>query len=282
MGKIILAGDDLGLKSLYCGIIECFKNIKIFTNTPNAINKRTEDSFIENLESQDYSIVLCSNYKQLIPCKLLKKHKFLNIHPSLLPKYRGMHSVVWAILNDEKYLGWTLHEMDEFIDSGNLIYQYSICNDFISTSQDYLNIFHKSITENIGKIVTNYIEGNLNSEPQDQSKASWVPKRNLSDCQIDFNFDINQIKNFFRALVPPYPVPFFSHKHRKYFIIKYKIHPHDLKNITCGRICNIDNNGLYISMKDCYLNISKVIDEDGKEAVLRDHFVIGCRLSKNN
>lgn len=70
----------------------------------------------------------------------MNKNKIINIHYSLLPKYRGYHSTVWAIINDEKYLGLTIHEMSEYIDDGDIIYQYKVENDKKNFRRIYVRI----------------------------------------------------------------------------------------------------------------------------------------------
>lgn len=58
-------------------------------------------------------LVITAGYKPLIPQEVIEKSKIINIHYSLLPKYRGLHSIIWALLNGEEYVGYSIHEIDQ-------------------------------------------------------------------------------------------------------------------------------------------------------------------------
>lgn len=276
--SIILAGDNKGLSSIYAAMQNYAQKIYIYTNTPDAIKKRLEDEFIGSFFDVDEKLVLCSAYAPLIKKEDLMRKDFLNIHYALLPRFRGMHPIVWGILNDEKELGFTLHKMDEFMDSGPVIFQYKTNNDGVSTSQFYMQHCHEKVTQLIGKVVVEYACGEIKPREQDHSKAAWGAKRNLFDCRLDFNFSHQQIRNFFRALSKPYPLPFIEFKGKKYFIEQYQLHDANIAAITLGRVVNIDDKGIWIKVKDGYLNAQKMTDENSVEIDMKQIFRIGSRL----
>lgn len=276
--SIILAGDNKGLISTYLGLQKYVTKIYIHTNTPQAIEKRAEDEFINSFFDVDVKLVLCSAYAPLIPKEDLHKKDFLNIHYALLPRFRGMHPIVWAILNDEEELGFTLHKMDEFMDSGPIVFQYKTKNDGVSSSVFYMEHCHQKVEELIGLAVFDYAKNNLQPLDQDHSKAAWGAKRNLADCKLHFSFSHKQINNFFRALVKPYPLPFIEFKGKKYFIEKYQTHEENIAALTLGRVVNIDDKGIWIKVKDGYLNVKKLSDENGLEVDMKAIFRIGSRL----
>jgi len=279
LNSIIIAGDNQGLKSIYTALQSYVKKIYIHTNTPQAIIKRAGDEFINSFFDVDEKLVLCSAYAPLIPKDDLLKKDFLNIHYALLPRFRGMHPIVWAILNDEKELGFTLHKIDEFMDSGPIIFQYKTKNDGVSTSLFYMQHCHEKVSELIGKAVFDYANKKLIPIAQDHSKAAWGAKRNLADCKLDFSFSNRQIHNFFRSLVKPYPLPFIEFKGQKYFIEQYHIHEENIAALTLGRVANIDDKGIWIKVKEGYLNVQKLSDENGLEVDMKNIFKIGSRLS---
>lgn len=277
--SIIIAGDNKGLNSIYLGMQNYAKKIYIYTNTPQAITKRSEDEFINSFFDVDGKLVLCSAYAPLISKDDLAKKDFLNIHYALLPRFRGMHPIVWGILNDEKELGFTLHKMDEFMDSGPTIFQYKTKNDGVSTSVFYMEHCHQKVQELIGQAIIDYVNKKLVPTPQNHEKAAWGAKRNLADCKLDFTFSNHQIHNFFRALVKPYPLPFIEFKGQKYFIEEYKIHEENIAALTLGRVVNIDDKGIWIKVKEGYLNVEKLSDESGAEVDMKVIFKIGSRLA---
>lgn len=276
--SVIIAGDGNGIKYLYEGLCCSFNTIYIYTNTPEFINKREADHFINDFFENDTNLVICSAYAPLIKKDILEQKDFLNIHYAPLPRFRGMHPIVWGIINDEPHFGLTLHKIDEHMDSGDIIYQYTALNDGISTSVDYMNLFHEKVKENIGDAVLKYISGNIKAQPQDKSLATWGCKRNLEDCRIDFNWANKKIKNFFRALVAPYPLPFFIFKEKKYFLKNYHIHTQNIEELTLGRITNIDNEGIWIKIKEGYLVSNDIVDEFNQPTNIKETFRIGSRL----
>jgi len=280
MEKIILAGDGHGCLSAYLGIKNSFQKIEIITNTKEifANIKKSQDIFIEDPFQSNANIFLSAGYKPLIKQDLIDTKKCLNIHYALLPKYRGMHPVVWGILDNEEYLGWTLHEIDIGVDSGPLVYQYYSKNDGIRTAWSYVLEFDKNIEENLSWIMQSYLNKKLLPKEQDHKKAIWGFKRNLDDCRIDFSLTCDQIKNLFRVLNPPYPYPFIVYKDKKLSVTDYDLFQSSHSSLTLGRVANIDNIGAYIRIKDGYLIVKKLIDQDGKLINYYDNLKIGVRL----
>ena len=184
-----------------------------------------------------------------------------------------MHSTIWAILNDEPILGWTIHLMNQFIDDGDIIYQSRVLNDRTSTSRQFMETFNREVEGNIADIITRFIEGNLIPQKQDKSKASWVGKRNEKDCMIDFSKPIAYQKAFFRALVEPYPLPYIIHKGNKFFVTKVNFHPSSIET-HIGRILNIDDEGLWVKCEDGYLVLEELKDVENKFVPL-SNFKIG-------
>ncbi len=223
-------------------------------------------------------LLVFAGYKKIIPEHILRRNTCINVHYSLLPKYRGFHSTVWAILNDEPELGLTVHLMNEYIDDGPVLAQYRVRNDYRSTSVFYMMCFNDYISNHLGRIVKDYLDGTIIPVPQKKTDASWVGKRNMEDCRIDFSRPIKYLQAFFRALVPPYPLPFFEVGNKRLLVkeVDFFFSP----VIThIGRILNIDNEGVWIKVQDGYLILKEITDSDNN-AVDFDYFKIGQFLSK--
>ena len=276
---LILAGDGHGCLSTYKGLQKSFQKIDIITNTKEIFaDIRSTDKFVLSPYESSAKVFLSAGYSSIIKEDLLNIKKCLNIHYAVLPRFRGIHPVVWGILDNEKNLGWTLHEMDLYIDSGPIIYQYIVENDFVRTAWSYVIEFDKNIEQNIADILTNYLQGEIQPVKQDHSKAIWGFKRNLDDCKIDFSQNSIFIKNFFRALNTPYPYPFFCIGNQKIFVTSYDIFESQESSLTYGRVANIDSNGVYIRIKDGYLIVKEAIDENKSLYDFRQFLRIGKRL----
>jgi methionyl-tRNA formyltransferase len=217
--------------------------------------------------------IVFAGYKPLVPHQVIADNDCINIHYSLLPKYRGLHATVWTIINDEDYVGLTIHQMTDFIDDGPIIYQYKIENDRVKTCTEYMELLNDYIEENLGHILNDYLDGKITLIENDISKATWVGMRNHQDCKIDFNRDLNYLKCFFRALVAPYPLPYVDYKGEELSVTKVDFHPVDCDTHK-GRILNIDNDGIWVKANNGYLVLKELRDIDNN-IVTFDRFRIG-------
>lgn len=238
--KIGLAGEGWGAIAALKGLQKAFERIDVLSSDPEVLEQlRQADSIVENFDESEAGCFICAGYKKIIGPELLEKRKFVNIHYSLLPRYRGMHSTVWAILNDEKDLGMSIHEMNEKIDDGDILYQWQIQNDFESSATWYMHKFNDMVEEVAGAVIKKYLNGSLVPKEQDRSQATFVKRRNLDDCQLDFNRDHNYLKAFFRALQPPYPYPFILVDGERIFVKDYELSG-DTPDTSVGAILSAD------------------------------------------
>lgn len=272
--RILLAGDGWGAVAALSSLLNiphfcCFA----MSGDDDVLELVDVENRVKSFEGE-YELIICAGWKTQIPEMLIEKKKILNIHYSLLPKYRGLHSTVWAILNNEENLGLTVHEMNSYFDDGNVIYQYSIPNDFIQTSTWYMSHFNQHISMILGDVLIQYLGGVIRPVKQDKSKASWVGKRSVEDCRIDFNRDLNYQKSFFRALAVPYPLPFFSIKGQKFEVHRCDFIPCDVIS-HYGRILNIDEEGVWVSCVGGYLIFSDIWETEIAQYVLPNKFRIG-------
>lgn len=275
--KIVVIGDGWGALAALKGLSNFGLPVFAISNDPKVLSLAPQQL---NCSLEDFAedLLLFAGYKPIVPTSVLRKNTCLNIHYSLLPKYRGMHSTVWAILNDEDYLGATIHIMNENIDDGPILYQYKIANDRVKTSTEYMELFNAHITECIAQVLNDFIEEKRMPRPQDKVQASWVGKRNEKDCMIDFSQPLAYQKAFFRALVNPYPLPYVIHKGNKYVVTKVKFHQSNVKT-HLGRILNIDNEGLWVKCADGYLVLQELRNEED-QVIPVSVFRIGQYMNK--
>ena len=256
--RLILVGDGWGAIASYKGLIKFAHTVHVITNDQDlkSIARNILDCDISDLHNE---IIIFDGYKPIVPSSVLEKNTCINIHHSLLPKYRGFHSTVWAILNNEHELGYTIHQMSEYIDDGPIIYQYSINNDFKKTSTEYMMLMNDHKANNLGDVINQYLTGKIDLKFNDKSIASWVGKRTYKDCMIDFSCSIDYLKSFFRALVHPYPLPYFTYKGTTYIVTKVDYYYCPIQT-HIGRILNIDSDGLWVKVQDGYIIIKEITD----------------------
>lgn len=259
---IYIAGKGWGYDCAKKGLLEQF---------PQIVHCEVEKG--PRLSDLKGETIIFAGYKPLVPHQVLVENDCINIHYSLLPKYRGLHATVWTILNDEDYVGLTIHQMTDYIDDGPIIYQYKIENDRVKTSTEYMELLNDHIAEKLGHILNDYLDGKIALIANDKTKATWVGKRNYQDCKIDFNKNLHYLQCFFRALVAPYPLPFVEYKGEDFSVTKVGFHP-----VNCdthiGRILNIDDDGIWVKAIDGYLVIKELKNHENN-IVSFDRFRIG-------
>ena len=129
----------------------------------------------------------------------------LNMHGSLLPKYRGRVPVNWAIIHGETETGATLHYMVEKPDAGDIVAQTAVPILLDDTAKD---VFDKVTTAAETTLVTalpGLLAGTAPRTPQDASRATYFGGRKPEDGIIDWSLDAASIHNLVRAVAPPYP-----------------------------------------------------------------------------
>ena len=278
--KIVLAGNCHGgvvaLKSLQ----DEFVSIEVITEDDDIVSMlRTSDKIIKTFTETDVKLVVCAGFHSIVQKEILEEKTIINTHPSLLPKYRGMHGLVWGMLNFEEELGFSIHLMNEYIDDGDILEQFRV-NYNGETSQEIMKLFDDYVEKNLGRVVRQFIKKEITPIKQNKKEATWVAKRNIEDCIIDFNKDNKYIDMLFKALVRPYPLPMIKVDNKLYEVngyelisIKYETH--------IGRVVNIEDGHVYIKTKDGLLIIDKLIDFDTKELLKAPTlFKIGKRLWK--
>jgi methionyl-tRNA formyltransferase len=162
-------------------------------------NKLKDESFIEKIKN--YNLFIVASYGKIIPKIIidLPKYKVLNIHPSLLPKYRGPSPLQEQILNDEKDVGVSVMLIDEQVDHGALI---SLKNvkilewpvGFLTLQETLAKEGAKLMTE----ILPDWINGKIQAKAQDDGKATFTKKVVKEDGLIDLSDDA--YKNYLKIL----------------------------------------------------------------------------------
>ena len=155
--------------------------------------------------SPDYIISL--HYRKLIPKDILSvaTKGCMNLHPSLLPHYRGANSVPWTIINGESFTGYTFHLMEDKFDTGNILLQGVI---EISKTETAFSLFYKQIfiaMQNFPKALNLLMDGYLGiPQPED---GSYYTRALPYDGVIDPSWSLQRVDKFIRAMYfPPFPL----------------------------------------------------------------------------
>lgn len=150
--------------------------------------------------------IVTAAFGQFLPTKLLDSVDFaVNVHASLLPKYRGGAPIHYAIINGEEEAGVTIMEMVKKMDAGDMIAKASTPitdDDNVGTMFEKLAVIGRDL---LLKTLPDYIAGNIKPEPQDESKATFSPNITPEEERIDWNKSARDVFNHIRGL-SPWPV----------------------------------------------------------------------------
>lgn len=163
-----------------------------FLGTPDFVQPIREKlakhfTLVDSLSEADLAVVAA--YGQILTTQQLETPKYgcINVHPSLLPKYRGSSPIQTAILNGEKQSGITIIKMDEKVDHGPIIYQEEM---ELSSSDNFHTLSKKMFlraSQILPQIMTDFISGKINPIPQDHSKATYTKHFTKKDGYFDIN-----------------------------------------------------------------------------------------------
>lgn len=230
-------------------------------------------------------IVTCA-YGQILPKELLDLPKYgaLNIHASLLPKYRGGAPIERSIMNGDKKTGITLMHMDIGMDTGDIIYKEEIAIDDLDTKETLTKKLSILAQKIIKKNLPLYLDGAYESAKQDDSLASYAPIISKEDEYLSFNKSSLEVYNHIRALSPePSVYALLDNK-------RYKFYEAKLSNFkgTPGEILAIDE-ALTIGTLDGAIDIISLQEAGKKKMSAKDYFsgknkkeYIGKRFNEEN
>lgn len=277
--SICICGKGWGAIAALEGLSVGYTDIVVVTNDKEVIEYALVKGFRVDydLMQVEANLYLCAGLTQILEKEFLDKKNVLNIHYSLLPKYRGLHSMVWAILNSEPSLGLTIHQMNEYIDDGAIVYQYSFPN-IGQTSTEAMEMCNDHISENLSVIIKDFQEGRLIPIDQNKADATWVCRRNLDDCLIDFDQKIARLRLFFQALVEPYPLPRILINEKPVEVVESEL-VESSYYMHNGRVVNIENDKAWIKVEDGFIVVTSVRDANTKEDLCISRvFKFGQRL----
>lgn len=228
--------------------------------------KRTEDEIISDVNNVECRYVFLGGYHRLISKSDLEKKIYFNLHPGLLPRNRGFAAMFYGIMNDDDYLGCTLHLVDENMDTGDIIHQIKVKYSGENVKVP-MNRINNIVLDELGSVVENYILGKIKPTQQNHSHATWGCRRNeLEDCLIDFNVNTKELRRYFAALSDPYPLPKIKINDTYYEILEFDIIEREFYG-SVGRCINKQDNQIYIKINDGILTINLMCNFTTRELI---------------
>ncbi|MBO6195434.1 MAG: methionyl-tRNA formyltransferase [Bacilli bacterium] len=222
------------------------------------------------LDKEPDLIITCA-YGQIIPKVILDypKYKCINIHASLLPKYRGGAPIHHSIINGDEYTGVTIMYMDTKMDSGDILYQDKIKieeNDNVGTMFEKLSVLGSDM---IMKSLPGIIDGTIRPIKQDEDKVTYAYNISKEDELLDFNKTSKEVFNKIRGL-NPFPVSYALLDNKRVKIYSSRI-GNSSKEGNIGEIINIYEDGIGVKTNDGEIIITELQFEGKKKTTVKDY-----------
>lgn len=255
-------GKDSWQKSLYKYCDE--KNIEIIK-----FEKIKSKFSLNILKKMNLDFIFSFQYDQIISQEVIDipRNGAINLHFSPLPKYRGVYPIAWALINNEKKYGVTLHYMDPGIDTGDIISQKMFNIDTIKNARELYNKCESVGTKIFKKSLNTLLDGSIGGTPQDNSKGVYYSKGSIdfNKCNIDFNNSTLMLYNWIRAMIFP-PLQFPKFQFNGYWLEVRDANPIYRKNKfeKPGTIVYSENGKFLFSTQDCYIELITTKYEKGK------------------
>tara|TARA_B100000965_G_scaffold391103_1_gene398784 strand:- start:16 stop:945 length:930 start_codon:yes stop_codon:yes gene_type:complete len=245
-----------------------------------SLNVRTPHKLKENNLEYEYikdlnlDLVIVVAYGQILPKKFLSlsKEGFINLHASILPKWRGAAPIQRSIMNQEKETGISVMKINERLDEGDISHILKINIVENENAQSLSERLSTLASDNISIIIDSIFDKEINFKPQDHSKATYAKKIKKEEGLIDWNDSSENIIGKINGLYP-YPGGYFLFKGERYKILKAE------KSFAKENPGKVLTNDLEIS---CGTNSIKIIEiqREGKKSQKINEFLPGSQIKK--
>jgi methionyl-tRNA formyltransferase len=216
--------------------------------TPDDVNTSELEQTVTELRPD---FVFSFYFRSMIGANLLNAARLgaLNIHGSMLPRYRGRAPVNWAILHGERETGATLHYMNARADAGDIVDQLAVP---ILENDEARDIFGKvtvSAEIILARSLPGLIAGTAPRLPQQLQAGQYFGRRRPEDGRIDWAAGARDIHNLVRAVAPPFPGAFGQIDGQRWMIHKTRVEPRTIEPSARARLFGADGH-CYVACRD--------------------------------
>jgi len=250
------------------------ENLNLDVRTPQTLkNNNEEELYLRELQPD---LVLVVSYGQIIPKIYLNipKNGFLNIHASLLPRWRGAAPIQRSIMNLDKETGISMMKINENLDEGPVCNQYSLEISKMVNSEELSEKLSLLASEKILETLDNIYEDKIAFKNQDHSRATYAKKIQKSEGKINWNENADKIIGKINGLYP-FPGAFFLFNGERHKILKAE------KSHNKGKIGNVISDDLEICCGDSSIKV-QTIQREGKKIQQIKEFLLGTQIKKGS
>ncbi|PKM55222.1 MAG: methionyl-tRNA formyltransferase [Firmicutes bacterium HGW-Firmicutes-5] len=240
--------------------------------------KVKDPEFLDSIKALEPDLAVVVAFGQILPKAFLDIPKYgcINIHASLLPKYRGAGPIQWAIIHGEATTGVTTMYMDVGLDTGDMLLKETVeiePNETGGSLHDKLSVIGGPL---VIKTIEALIEERLIRKPQNNELSTYAPMLNKEMGNIDWNQPADTIERLVRGL-NPWPSAYTHYEGKLLKIWESEVVLCDTFNTPCGSICEIREEGFVVKCKEKGLLI-KSLQLQGKKRMSTSDFLRGHQV----
>ena len=240
--------------------------------------KVCEDSFLEELKKINPDVIVVVAFGQIIPRTILELPKFgcINVHASLLPKYRGAAPIQWAVIDGEEVSGVTVMRMDAGLDTGDMLSKVEVPLAEDETGGSLFDKLSEAGARQLVQTLDRLEDGTVQPEKQpEESPTGYARMITKADGLIDWTKDAKSIERLIRGL-NPWPSAFTRLEGKNLKIWKAAVQEQD-SGLAPGTVISAGREGLSVQTGQGRLNILE-LQLEGKKRMEADAFLRGCTL----
>ena len=234
---------------------------------------------VEKLKTFEADIFIVAAFGQILSEEILNMPKYgcINIHASLLPKYRGAAPIQWVILNGEKETGITIMQLDKGVDTGDMLMRQTVVIDERETGDSLRDKLGEVGAELIVKALPLIEKGELSPKKQEDSEATYFTVLDKSLGCIDWEKDAKSIDRLVRGLNSwPSAYTYYNNKTLKI----WEAYAQDCDSTgQAGTVSKVDKDSFYINTGKNQLKVTQV-QLEGKKRMNVKEFLLGNPLSE--
>lgn len=241
-------------------------------------DKVRDKEFLDTFRELAPDMVVLVAFGQILPGEIIEFPEMgcINVHPSLLPKYRGAAPINWTLIRGEEKTGITTILMDEGMDTGDILLQEDTPVESDETFDKLHDRLSKMGSELLLKTVKGIIEGTIIRTPQDSAHATYAPQLQKEDSIINWQSSIKDILNLIRGLYPS-PCAYTHIKGKKLKIFSATGEECQVPE-PAGRIVGKAEKGLQVASQDGYIYLEDIQLENKRRMDVFD-FLRGYKIS---
>ena len=247
---------------------------------------KDEDAVCE-LAKYDADIFVVAAYGQILSKAILDMPRFgcINTHASLLPKYRGAAPIQWAIADGEKETGVTIMQMDEGLDTGDILYVKKVDITSDETGESLFDKLEETAKALIIEALDRIEKGDINPQKQDPDRATYARILKKEMGALDYTKDAEALERLVRAFTP-WPGTYTHLKGKILKVIKACAADKDELVSRCpdaflsapkGSIAGVSDSAVYVMTGRDYLKF-ETVQLEGKKRMSVSDFLRGCPL----